>query len=229
MALFLYQIRQQVRYLLRDDTYPVEDVNAAINRVLMDINGMGRFKFHQSSSDLTMATSTYKYADPSGLLAEKVLVYRAFTTYETTLAKYEGVIDAFVNEKCLESGDTPETYFRWGGYFYIDPIPTASTNGYKITVYGLYDLVPYTSDQSTSALPDRWARTTLAYGAAYQLNPNLRVGGTEGLKLIGALYEMSLKNMINQEHWDPMVVPAAIRSKRWADSDSWGHVNYVRS
>ena len=70
-----FEIRQEVRRLIRDETYPKRDIDEAINRVIRYINTLHRMRFHQGISDITLVTDDFTYAIPTILIAEEVLVF----------------------------------------------------------------------------------------------------------------------------------------------------------
>lgn len=218
----LYQIRQEVRRILRDDEYPAESVNAAINRVIADINILGRFKFHQLKTELTLVAGTYKYAEPSDMLSEKVLVWAEGTTSEHIVRKRNSVQDMLAEGKFTAQGDVPNEYCRFGGYVYLDPIPSSTAAASKVMVYYWGDLQPLVSDTDTPDIPERYHRNVLSYGAAAQINPVLEVGSTQGMVNLNTLYERAVRSMASQELWDVGSIPTVQRGARWANSHNWG-------
>lgn len=223
----LYLFRKNVRQVLRDESFPAEDIDSAINRVIKDINTSGRYRFHESEDTITLTTSTYSYAVDSDILAEHAVVYKAFTTDQVVLDKIQGKLEnALALDLFTESADYPTQYLRWGQTWYFDPIPNATANGNTITIFCMRDLAQLYSPLDTCSLPDRHANVII-YGAAGQINPLLKPDGNRG-QTVTQLYQIAFNNMRLQEKWDPDDVPTLVRGPRWNDASSWGNVSTVR-
>ena len=223
----LYELRQEVRRLLRDDTYPREDVDAAINRVLADVNVSGRYQFHETQTDLTLVSGTYKYAVASDIIAEHLLVYKPESADEVPLDKIQRGLEDAMDADYFSATGIPTAYLRWGGYWWLDPIPNATAAGQTVRIYGHEDLAKLSNDTDTPGLPSRY-HNVLTYGAAAQINPMIKSESSKGALLITALFSQALNNMRLQENWKPLRIPQLIRGRRFAEQNEWGHVSTLR-
>ena len=230
------QIRREVRSIIRSDDYPKDDIDRAINRVIQQVNVLGRFRFHSTFTDLTMVTDDYDYAVASTMLAEELLVFNPPTsTKPATLPtpnfvrKIPTLQDAINEGRFLSSGDVPNFYVRFGDEFWFDPIPNATTNGSVVRVYHDADLPVLTSDmdQPVSRFNERYHRTILAVGAALEIDPLLQVNSAGGNTHLSNIYQRSLRNMQEQELWEPLTSHSLIRDARWTNAHIWGNVGTV--
>lgn len=228
-ALTRYELRQQVRQILRSDSYPREDINSAINRVIADINISGRYRFHRTTSSLTIVAGTYSIAVPSTLLSDYALLFApGVENYQKLINKGSELIDPFSDGKFISTGDKPEEYWRWGDNFLFDPVPTATMALQTIRVYGEFDLALLSGDFDTSGLPARYHINVLAYGAAAQLAPDqlVRSGGS-GPVTVQSAYDEAFKSMIRQEKWEPYQTEEWLRDSLFVGSQNWGNVDTV--
>ena len=228
----LYQIRQEVRRLLRDDTYPMEDVTAAINRVIDDINVLGRFQFHEQTYDITLVAGTASYTLPSYMLAPKFLVFDPGGTNER-LVKFRSVAweenPIFPSTLAADRGDAPLEYSRYGSTIYFYPCPNATAAADIVRVYYDKDLVYMISEMDTpSPLPARYHATVLAYGAAAQLAPMLMITTSSGSQTVASAYGNALRNMRNQENWRSMKISRLRPPLRFDTMNTWGNVETLR-
>lgn len=221
----LYQLRQAVRREIRDDSFPAEAVDDAINRVIDEINTAGRFRFHQSEADITLVAGTWQYAIPSYFVGEEILVLNAESEDQAILTKDESILTAVRDGRFWDTG-TPEFYIRRGAQFWLSPIPKTADAGDKITVYGHYNLPHLISDGDTSALPDIYENTVLVMGAAVRLSRHLK---GEAQKELLADFSVAFSNMKNQEAWEPLVIPRLYRGNIWRNSHTWGSVGVLRN
>jgi hypothetical protein len=226
MALNLYQYRKEIRSLLRDDSYPDSDIDMALNRVVRDINNLGRFRFHEQSYTLNLTANNYTYAVPATVLAERLMIYDLGGNNQFEVPRRR---EMWTGSPLVpaNNGSTPVEWFRYNNNWYIVPIPDATMAANDITVLYDKDLVEFFSPTDTTALPDRH-KNVLIYGAVAQLRPNLLIGSPEGEALIENLYQMAVQAMKDQENWDYESIPALRAGKRWQLASQWGHVTNIR-
>ncbi len=224
-----YQIRRRVQGLLRDDSFPVEVINEALNRVLDDLNSSGRFRFQEdNATTITLVTGTYKYAVTSTILAEKLLVYQlASTTEQAIIPKGADMVDAIAAGAFTGSG-VPLWYFKWDDYFWFDPIPSSAENGKIVTVFHYKDITQLTGDLDTPGIPARYHGNVLVFGTAAEIAPGLMVRTPEGNVMIGIAYAKARQQMIQQEKWEPFTNKQLIRDPRWSTIHGSGHVGKIR-
>lgn len=228
--MYRFQIRNEVRYLLRDETYPATAINAAINRVLTNINNMGRFRFHQDFSDITLVTATASYAVTKTILAEEFVVINPDTTTQKILSKYSSFLDAKVAGAFVTTGDAPKFYARWENLWYFDNVPNATANGKTVRIYHFTDIPKLYGDlEAVTRLPDRYQHTTLAYGVVAELSPAVQLqDGKGGYIAARSAFKESVRDMIMQEKWEPLVSHSLLLGRRWVDWELAGHVGRVR-
>ncbi len=224
-----FQIRRQVQGLLRDDTYPPEVINEALNRVLLDINNSGRFRFQQNSDTITLVDGTYKYAVTSSIIAEKLVVFQLGTSSEQVVVPKEAdMLNAIANGDFLESGNAPTSYARWNDYWWFDPIPNATAAGKVVTVFTFKDITALTGDLDYPGIPPRYRGSVLVYGVAADIAPGLMVRTPQGNMGVQTAYEHALRKMMQQELWEPFSNKLLIRDPRWRDISTSGSVRTVR-
>jgi len=230
------QIRQEVRSILRDDTYPKADIDKAINRVILTINAMGRFKFHQDFSNVTMVTDDYDYALDADILAEELVVFDppvstkpATAPKPTILLKIPTLVDAINLGHFLTSGAIPKVYVIWMNELWVSPIPNSTANGKTVRIYHYADLPVLKNDMDAppARFNARWHSIILAMGAAVEINPQLEIASPSGSQQLIAQYNRSLQNMQQQELWEPLTSYQAQRDGRWTGSEVWGNVDGV--
>jgi hypothetical protein len=218
-----YEIRMEVRRLLRDDTFPDEDINAAINRVISDINAMDRFNFHQASTDITLVSGTASYLyDQNWILADRGVIFAAGTSRQAQLAKYDGPQNALPDGFGLESGSVPRTYYIWGDYIFFDPKPNAVAAVDKVRLFYYKDLAALTTELQVPDFPTRYHNTVLAYGAAVQLSPMVELDNGVNYNNLTKLFERSVSNMRRNEDFELNVIKGLHKSNRWDLSSRWG-------
>jgi hypothetical protein len=219
------QLRLSVRQILRDDNYPAESINAAINRVLSFINLLGRFRFHQSSEDITLDGGYYGYDIPSYVLAEELVVFDPDSADKVILLKYPSFVAAQRTGAFTTTAAKPKYYSRWANHILFDPMPDTDAEGKKVRIYYFEDLQPLFSDLAIPLLPDRYHENVLAYGAASEIRPqSVGMGG----KTIGQLHMESLQQMINQELWEPGEKFQLFLSDRWRNIARMGTPGSLR-
>lgn len=233
------QIRQEVRSILRDDTYPKADIDKAINRVILTINAMGRFKFHHSSVGFSLTTDSYAYNLTGSLnivLAEELVVFDAPVTPKPStlpkpkiLLKIPTLVDAINLGHFLQSGDKPAVYVLWQNSIWLSPIPNSTANGKTVTIYYYADLPVLKNDMDTppERFNPRWHSIILAMGAAVEINPQLEIASEGGTRQLIGQYNRNLQNMQQQELWEPLTSYQAQRDGRWAEAADWGNVSGV--
>ncbi len=229
-------IRMQVRRILRSDDFPRDDINDAINRVIEQINILGRFRFHKTFTDLTMATDDYDYAVPTTMLAEELLVFdppvstKPATTPSPQIVRKAPSLAAHIADgNLITSGNVPLRYVRFGEEFWFDPIPNSTTNGKVVRVYHEADLPVLTNDMDTlpARFPGRYIRNIIVIGAALEIEPNLEVNSNTGVSRMNNIYQRAVRNMQEQELWEPLTAPNLIRDARWTNANKWGNVGSV--
>jgi len=233
------EIRREVRRIIRSDGFPKEDIDAAINRVIEQINVMGRFKFHDFSTTFSLTADTWQYTmtGSSGfeLIAEETLIYDAATDPKPStlptpqvLTKIPSLHDAINSGYFLTSGDKPKRYLMWQGKIWLDPIPNANATK-SVTIYYQRDLLPLTDDLDTMAarFPRRYEYSVLAVGAALEIEPMLEVNSAGGVGRLNNIYQRSLRNMREQELWEPLVTKKLLRDNRWKNAHKWGNTGSV--
>lgn len=220
----LYQLRLGVRQLLRDDVYPAEDIDAAINRVISEVNAAGTYRFHESSGNLTLVAGTFKHAYPTGLREEYTLVLNPESATEAVLKRIPDMAYAQQVGYFSASG-TPDKYLPFGQYFWLDPIPAAADASKTVRVYGVFDLASLVSDMTANPLGARYDNVVI-YGAVAQIAPTVKVQG--GMVTAAKAYAASFKDMVDRESYKPGYVPSMIRSRRWSEAANWGNIEVVR-
>ena len=220
----LYQLRAGVRSLLRDATYPAEDVDAAINRVLRDINSLGRFRFHEATASIVLIAHQYAYPVPTGIIAEKALIFAPTTTRQFVIPKRSQI---YVNNPIIPitEGDVPTEYGMFNNQFYLYPRPSVTMALDTMSVLYLLDIPALMSDTSVCALPERWSNVPI-YGAVSQLAPVLLIESVGGKASIEVLYNRALNTMKMQELWRANDVPIMHPGIRFTGKmNTWGRVN----
>ena len=230
------QIRQEVRSILRDDTYPKPDIDKAINRVISTINAMGRFKFHQDFSNVTMVTDDYDYTLDADILAEELVVFDppvstkpATLPKPNILLKIPTLVDAINLGHFLQSGSIPKVYVIWMNELWVSPIPNSTANGKTVRIYHYADLPVLKNDMDAppARFNARWHSIILAQGAAVEIDPQLQIASPGGSQRLIAQYSQNLQNMQQQELWEPLTSYQAQRDGRWTDAAAWGNVDGV--
>ena len=231
MSMTLVQYRKEVRRILRDDSYPQQDIDAAINRVLLDVNEMGRFKFHEASYTLNLTANTYIYAIPANVQAEKIFIYDLGGNNQVEVPRrreiWTGVPMVPDANNSNDYADKPAEWSRYANNWYIYPIPNATAAGNDITVLYDKDLLPLFSPMDTSALPDRH-QNVLIYGAVSQLRPGLLIGSPEGQVAIETLFARAVRNMMQTDLWQSAFIPSLRVGPRFRNMSQWGFVGKIR-
>lgn len=221
-----FQLRSRVRQVLRDESYPKEDLNSAINRVIADVNNSGRYRFHQSTSDITLVAGTFSYTRPVTMIADYALVFApGVTGYEKVLSKGSELIDPFTNGQFIDTNDAPVEYWTWGSTILFDPVPNATAALRTVRIYGHFDLAILNGDLDKPGLPARYHYNVLVYGAAAQVAPAAMVRTAAGTISVQKAYENSFDDMKRSELWEPFKVEQWLGDERFADSANWGNVS----
>ena len=224
----LFQYRKGVRELLRDDGYPESDIDSAINRVIKDINSLGRFRFHEQEYNFNLTLNTYTYAAPATVLAERLLIYASGNnTYQKEVPRRRELWTGSILVPTTQ-GDSPSEWFRYNNNWYIEPIPSATmlVNGNMTMLYDK-DLVALLSPADTNAFPDRHSNVII-YGTVAQLRPGILIGSPEGQVTIESLYAKSTEFMRQQEQWNYASIPTLRVGQRFSTCSNWGHSSRIR-
>lgn len=222
-----YQIREEVRRIIRDPDYPKQSIDRAINSVIAYLNTLGRFKFHQTHLDLTLVLSQKDY-NLTGIIAEELLVYDPDTENEKIITKAPDLITPYSQGWFSETGDSPVHYVVWGNKVWFEPIPNSVAAGKTIRVYGAFKLALFSNDTTATSLSDQYCISVLAWGAAAEINPSLVIETSGKQQSINAVYRANLEAMLRTEAWEPMVSHNLIKDRRWAGLYVMGHVSRVR-
>lgn len=223
-----YELREEVRQILRADGYPPEDINIAMNRVLQDISNSGRYLCQKSTDDITLATGVFSYVVKPTLIAERTLIFDRNTVNEFVINKGTEIEDAYGDGLFKAQGTwmapNRPTYWRWGLNWLFDPIPDASLNGKKVTVFGVFDFPKLAGDLSKpDPLPERWQSTLLVYGTAAQLAPAALVRTATGTLSVEGAYKTSFQHFIRQELWEPYAGGQLALDDRFGSADQGLH------
>lgn len=224
----LFQYRSEIRALLRDDSYPESDIDRAINRIIKDINALGRFRFHEQQYDFNLTLNTYTYAKPSTVLAERLLIYAiGNNTYQKEVPRRREMWTGAPLVPTTQ-GNSPSEWFLYNNNWYIDPIPSATmlVNGNMSMLYDK-DLTALLSPADTNALPDRHSNVII-YGAVAQLRPGLLIGSPEGQVAIETLFSKATEFMRQQEQWNYASIPTLRVGQRFSTCSNWGHSSRIR-
>jgi hypothetical protein len=228
------QIRYEVRSILRDDTYPKRDIDRAINRVIQRLNGIGRMRYHQDFSLVTMVTDDYDYTLDADIIAEDLVVYDppvspkpATLPVPNILLKIPTLVDAHNLGHFLTSGDVPKVYVIYMNELWVSPIPNSTTNGNTIRIYHYADVPNLTHDLDSppARFNPRWHANILALGAAVDISGNLK-SGEASLRHIDQ-FNKNWHMMLKQEFWEANTSYQLQRDGRWTESAEWGNVESV--
>jgi hypothetical protein len=215
------QYIDEVRKMLRDDSYPEIEITAALNRIIGDVNNLGKFRFHEQSYTLTLTANNYTYAVPSTVQSERLFLY---ANNEVPRRRELWTGTPLIPDT---TGSTPSEWFRYSNNWYIVPIPDTTMAANNVTVLYDADLVAFNSYTDSTILPDRH-RNVLIYGAVSQLRPGLLVASPEGQVKIETLYRQALTSMIEQEHFEYSSIPTLRSGMRWRNFSSMGHSGTLR-
>lgn len=223
----LYEYREKIRHLLRDDSIPSPTVDEAINLVVREVNEMGRFRFHEGVHTLNLTANTYEYAVPANVNEEKLFLYApGNNTYQMEVPRRR---ELWAGSPMIptSTGNTPTEWYRYADNWYIVPIPDATMAAHNISVYYDKDLATFFNDMDTIALPDRHVNV-LVYGTTAILRPGLLIGAPEGQQKIENAYARAVRVMMEQELWRFSYIPRLRVGKRWSNCSSWGFNTKVR-
>lgn len=222
-----YEVREEVRRIIRDPDFPATDVNRAINSVISSLNTMGRFKFHQSSLSIVLEEGQKSYP-LTNLIAEELVVLNADSEDQKIILKASDLITPYSRGWFDTPGSAPSFYVKWGNKIWFEPIPDATAAGKVVTVYGYFRVPLLFSDTSIIPLDDQYCISILAWGAAAEINPNLIIESSGKQMSISMIYAENLRNMLRTEKWEPMVSHSIMRDERWRNLGRIGHVGRVR-
>lgn len=223
------QVRTAVRNALRDQGYPSDAINEALDRVLQDLNISGPFRFQQQATTVVLSTGQYKYGVTSTIIAEKTVVFQVgVAADQAVLPKGPELVDGFVDGAFTETGDKPIRYFRWADEWWFDPIPNSTANGKVVTIYHYKDLTLPTSDLTAIPIPARYHAGLLVYGVLAEVAPALDISSGEGRLTAMSAYAQAKTNFIRQEKTEPNKFPNLIKDVRWVAISRLGNVGGVR-
>lgn len=225
----LAQYRLEVRGLLRDESYPESSIDSAINRVIRDINALGRFRFHEAQYSFNLTANDYQYEAPSTVLGEKVFVYAMGNAqYQKEIPRRREMWAHGESFLPTAVGSVPQEWYRYDNNWYIYPTPDAQmvANG-NVTVLYDKDLAQLLSPMDENALPERHSNVVI-YGAASQLRPNLLVASPKGDIAVAQLYREALMGMREQENWNMAYIPTLRVGRRFQQMSKWGYSGSVR-
>ena len=222
----LIQIRKRVRGLIRDDGFPGDDIDDAINLVIEEINNSGRFRFHQNDTDLTLVEDQFQYTVSANIQDELVLVFEPQSTDQKILNAYQGGIISGINDGAFgtSKGDAPTVYAQWKDEWWLDPIPNSTAASKTVRIYYWKDVVSLTDFLDEPSIPARYHHSVIAQGAAAKLRPDTRVGSQS----IGKAAEGALANMVRQELWNKFESYELQHDDRFIDMEIWGNVDTAR-
>lgn len=223
-----YALRQEVRRILRDDTYPAESIDAAINSVIEQINISGRYRCHQAYEDITLVSGTASYSITETILAEELVVFDPGLSTALVLFKDESILKWVEGGKGITTGNNPTHYARWDDLWYFDPVPNATANNHKVRVYHFKDLDLLSGDLSLSNLPARYHRTLLAIGAAAEINPTLQIEQGGRQKDLRTTFAENFISFKKQELWEPLISHELRIGYKFDGMHKWGSVGKVR-
>lgn len=224
------QLRTLVRNYLRDDGFPTEAINDALERTIQTVNNGDRYRCQQSSETLTLVTGTYKYAVTSTILGEEVMVFQVgVAADQKIIPKGPSMADAIANGAFLTTGNAPSYYIRWENYWWFDPIPTSTANSKLVTVFNFRDITVPTNDVTALPLPARYHSTLLVYGTLAEIAPAMQIVAGEGKLTATFAFQQALKTFRDQELWEPLKAPNLIRDVRWHRFNRAGNVGSVRN
>jgi hypothetical protein len=223
-----YKIREEVRRFIRDPEFPKADIDKAINSVISTLNILGRYKFHQGYSTITLVASQKAYSIPS-FIAEEVVVYEADTEDQKVLFKAPDIISPYQDGWFSDTDDIPTAYLMWGNQIWFNALPNATAAGKTVRVYGYYRLALLNDDVTVVPLNDAYCISILALGAASEINPNLVIESSGKQSAIGDLYQLNLKSMIKSELWEPAVSHQIMKDPlRWGNLGRIGNIGRIR-
>jgi len=223
------QIRNAVRNILRDDGYPTDSINEAINRVLSMVNTSGRYQCQEDTTTITLATDDYKYDVTSTILAEHLVVFQVgVTADQKILKKGPALVDGFADGAFLTTADAPVTYFRWNDEWMFDPIPNSTANDKVVTIYHYKDITELTGDFESPTIPTRYHDTLIVYGTLAEIAPALQMSTGDGKFTAQFAFEKAMNNFKLQEKWIPLKSPNLIKDSRWTGLEAFGHVGRIR-
>lgn len=223
------QVRTAVRNALRDQGYPTESINEALDRVLQDLNMVGRLRFQQQATTVTLVTGTYKYAVTSTILGEDLVVFQVgVLADQKVLGKGPDLVDGFVDGAFTATGDAPTKYFRWADEWWFDPIPNSTANAKVVTIYHYKDLTLPVTDFTALPIPVRYHAGLLVYGVLAEVAPALDIGTGDGRLTALSAYSNAKAQFLAQEKWEANKFPNLITDVRFNAISRLGNVGGLR-
>lgn len=232
-ALTRLQVRSRVQNLLRDDGYPISSMNEALERIITEINNSGRYRFQETSVDISLVQGTASYAVTTNtFLGEIDVIYAPSTADAAPLSKME-YGDALTEGRFASTAaqGIPSIYCFQGvtSTIYVDPIPDGTANAKTLRIFGYSDLTPPTSDSTAiTVLPARYHPTLLVYGVLSDIAPGMQIRSGDGYVPAAVAYQKAFKSMQLQEKWAPHIPRELKRDRRWASIGEAGMVSGVR-
>jgi len=223
-----YQIRSEVRRIIRDSDYPKQDIDRAINSVLSSLNQVGKYRFGERYHDITLVGSDKDYTMSNFVSEDAVVFQPGSVTEEALLTKVENLAAGIERGYFKETGDAPTYYALWGDQLYLEPVPNAVAAGKVVRVYGYYDLAFLSDDLTECSLPNKYCTSVLAWGAAAEINPTLVVDQSPRGSSIRDIYNFNLQTMLAMERFDAKVQPSILKDFRWRGLQNMGNVSKVR-
>ena len=223
-----YQIRSEVRRIIRDSDYPKQDIDRAINSVLSSLNQVGKYRFGERYHDLVLVNGDKDYTMSNFVSEDAVVFQPASLTEESLLTKVENLTAGIERGYFKTTGSIPAYYAIWGDQMYLEPVPNATASGKTVRVYGYYDLGFFTNDLTVCDLPDKYCTSVLAWGAAAEINPTLVVDQGSRGSSIREVYNFNLQTMLAMERFEAKVQYGIQKDYRWRGLQNMGNVSRVR-
>lgn len=222
-----YQIRSEVRRIIRDSDYPKPDIDRAINSVISTLNSLGRFRFNETFHDVTLLNADKDYT-MANFISETAVVLQPDTVDEVLLTKVVNLTAAYERGWFVTPGDSPVYYAMFGDQMLLEPIPNAVAAGKIVRVHGYYNVANFDNDLSESDLPHKYCTSVLAWGAAAEINPSLVVDNDTRGASIREIFMTNIKSMLAMEGFEAKVQHDIRKDHRWRGLYSMGNVYRVR-
>ena len=222
-----YQVRQEVRRIIRDSDYPKSDIDRAINSVISTLNSLGRFRFNETFHNITLVNADKDYT-MSNFISETAVVLQPDTVDEVILTKVENLTAAYERGWFVTPGDSPVYYAMFGDQMFLEPVPNLVAAGKIVRVHGYYNLASFDNDLTESGLPNKYCTSVLAWGAAAEINPSLVVDNDTRGASIREVFMTNIKAMLAMEGFEAKVQYGIQKDHRWSGLYTMGHVTKVR-
>jgi len=222
-----YQIRSEVRRIIRDSDYPKQDIDRAINSVVSTLNSLGRFRFNETFHDITLVNADKDYT-MANFVSETAVVLQPDTVDEVILTKVVNLTAAYERGWFVVPGDSPAYYAVFGDQMLFEPIPNIVAAGKIVRVHGYYNLPIFDNDLTESDLPNKYCTSVLAWGSAAEINPSLAVDNDPRGASIRDIFMTNIKAMLAMEGFEAKIQYGIQKDHRWSGLSTMGHVNRVR-